>query len=55
MRKKVLLTVKESETEFVHECEVDSTNLSQGENLHILVSLLSRCCTWIDKVTSGYI
>ena len=37
------------------EPEVEAAGLPQGEDLHVLVSLLSRCCTWIHKVTSGYI
>ena len=38
-----------------YEREDDSTGLSQGGDPHELFFFLSRCCTWIHKVTSGYI
>ena len=53
--KKELLTVKELAAELRMSLKSIQRTYPQGEDLHALVCLLSRCCTWIHLVTSGYI
>jgi len=54
MKKKELLTVKEMAAELRMSVKTIQ-RAYRKEKISILVSLLSRCCTWIHKVTSGYI
>ena len=53
--KKELLTVKELAAELRMSLKSIQRAYRKGEIPMQLVCLLSRCCTWIHLVTSGYI